>query len=81
MLTKLNAFYESHGISPVGFRCSSRSSCSANSAALHGGQGELRGSRAMKGENFPACCSSRWTRVAAVQIRSNARPKPSAVES
>ena len=31
MLTKLNAFYESHGISPVGFRCSSRSSCSANS--------------------------------------------------
>ena len=31
MLTKLYAFYESHGISPVGFRCSSRSRCSANS--------------------------------------------------
>ena len=30
MLRKLNAFYESHGISPVGFRCPSRAICSAN---------------------------------------------------
>ena len=31
MLQELNAFYESHGISPVRFRCPSYSSCSANS--------------------------------------------------
>ena len=31
MLRKLNAFYDSHGISPVGFRCTSRSTCSADS--------------------------------------------------
>lgn len=31
MLERLNAFYESHGISPVAFRCPSRASCSANS--------------------------------------------------
>ena len=31
MLRELNAFYESHGISPVGFRCPSRAMCSANS--------------------------------------------------
>ena len=31
MLRKLNAFYESHGISPVGFCCPSLSKCSADS--------------------------------------------------
>ena len=31
MLERLTAFYESHGISPVSFRCPSRSTCSANS--------------------------------------------------
>ena len=31
MLRKLNAFYDSHGISPVGFRCTSLSTCSADS--------------------------------------------------
>ena len=31
MLRELNAFYESHGISPVGFSCPSRTMCSANS--------------------------------------------------
>ena len=31
MLERLNAFYESHGISPIAFRCPSRASCSANS--------------------------------------------------
>ena len=31
MLRRLNAFYESHGISPVNFRCPSRSACSAGS--------------------------------------------------
>lgn len=31
MLKKLTAFYESHGISPVDFRCPSRSVCSAHS--------------------------------------------------
>ena len=31
MLSELNAFYESNGISPLGFRCPSRSACSGNS--------------------------------------------------
>lgn len=31
MLDRLNAFYSSRGISPVGFRCPSRTVCSANS--------------------------------------------------
>ena len=31
VLRKLNAFYESHGILPISFRCPSRSTCSANS--------------------------------------------------
>ena len=31
MLRRLNAFYESHGISPVGFRCPSLTACSADS--------------------------------------------------
>lgn len=31
MLRRLNAFYESHGISPSDFRCSSLSACSAGS--------------------------------------------------
>ena len=31
MLERLTAFYESHGISPVDFRCPSRGACSANS--------------------------------------------------
>ena len=31
MLRKLNAFYESHGISPLNFHCLSHSRCSANS--------------------------------------------------
>lgn len=31
MLSKLNAFYESHGISPLSFRCPSRPACAANS--------------------------------------------------
>ena len=31
MLRRLNAFYESHGISPVGFRCPSLAACSADS--------------------------------------------------
>ena len=31
MLKRLNAFYSSRGISPVGFRCPSRTVCSANS--------------------------------------------------
>ena len=31
MLRKLNAFYDSHGISPVGFHCTSLSTCSADS--------------------------------------------------
>ena len=31
MLDRLNSFYESCGISPIGFRCPSRARCSANS--------------------------------------------------
>ncbi len=31
MLRKLNEFYESHGISPLDFRCPSHSTCAANS--------------------------------------------------
>lgn len=31
MISELNAFYESHGISPLSFRCPSRSACSASS--------------------------------------------------
>ena len=31
MLEELSAFYESHGISPVAFRCPSQAGCSASS--------------------------------------------------
>ncbi len=53
MLEKLNEFYESHGISPVDFRCKKRQCCSANSPDFTEAKASFVGPLYEKGTALP----------------------------
>lgn len=75
MLRRLTAFYESHGISPVDFRCPSRSERAAGSPDFT--EAKMISVPPRYGmRDLPRLLFLRWTPVAAVLIRENAQPKP-----